>query len=142
MNFNCVHSTRFYKMTWVFTVYIPESWKQDEKHNKFCNILYEMKTHFRFFLSHDNYNNRFRSCWLFWLPKFRVAHTKHDVISILMNKYIYINMYIIKKILISYIFILCRDITALINMLPKTTNFLKSWGWKKCLYLKIISYSA
>ena len=32
-------------------------------------------------------------------PKFRVAHTKHDVISILMNKYTYINMYIIKKII-------------------------------------------
>ena len=39
-------------------------------------------------------------------PKFRVAQTKHDVISILMNKYTYINMYIIKKI-ISCIFILC-----------------------------------
>ena len=42
----------------------------------------------------------------FLRPKFRVAHTKHDVISILMNKYTYINMYIIKKI-ISCIFILC-----------------------------------
>ena len=42
----------------------------------------------------------------FLRPKFRVAHTKHDVISILINKYTYINMYIIKKI-ISYIFILC-----------------------------------
>ena len=39
-------------------------------------------------------------------PKFRVAHTKHDIISILMNEYTYINMYIIKKI-ISCIFILC-----------------------------------
>ena len=35
----------------------------------------------------------------FLRPKFRVAHTKHEVISILMNKYTYINMYIIKKIL-------------------------------------------
>ena len=42
----------------------------------------------------------------FLRPKFRVAHTKHDVISILMNKYTYINMYIIKKIM-SCIFILC-----------------------------------
>ena len=42
----------------------------------------------------------------FLRPKFRVAHTKHDVISILMNEYTYINMYIIKKI-ISCIFILC-----------------------------------
>ena len=25
-------------------------------------------------------------------PKFRVAHTKHDVISILMNEYTYINI--------------------------------------------------
>ena len=32
-------------------------------------------------------------------PKFRIAHTKHDVISILMNEYTYINMYIIKKII-------------------------------------------
>ena len=28
-------------------------------------------------------------------PKYRVAYTKHDLISILMNKYTYINMYII-----------------------------------------------
>ena len=42
----------------------------------------------------------------FLRPKFRVAHTKHDVISILMNKYTYINMYIIKKMM-SCIFILC-----------------------------------
>ena len=42
----------------------------------------------------------------FLRPKFRVAHTKNDVISILMNKYTYINMYIITKI-ISCIFILC-----------------------------------
>ena len=40
----------------------------------------------------------------FLRPKFRVAPTKHDVISILMNEYSYINMYIIKKI-ISCIFI-------------------------------------
>ena len=100
----------------------------------------------------------------FLRPKFRVAHTKHDVISILMNKYTYTNMYIIKKIM-SCIFILCWDITALLKLkwkfcrlrivkiekiltvtyrtlLPKTTNFLKNGGWKKCLYLKIISYSA
>ena len=47
----------------------------------------------------------------FLRPKFRVTHTKHDVISILMNEYTYINMYIIKKI-ISCIFILCWDITV------------------------------
>ena len=40
----------------------------------------------------------------FLRPKFRVAHTKHDVISILMNEYTYINMYFIKKI-ISFIHI-------------------------------------
>ena len=51
----------------------------------------------------------------FLRPKFRVAHTKHDVISILMNKYTYINMYIIKKI-ISCIFILCWDIIALLKL--------------------------
>ena len=84
----------------------------------------------------------------FLRPKFRVAHTKHDVISILMNEYTNINMYIIKKI-ISCIFILCWDITALLKLiwkicrfcivkiekiltvtyrtlLPKTTNFLKN----------------
>ena len=44
--------------------------------------------------------------------KFRVAHTKDDVISILMHKYTYTNMYIIKKI-ISCRFILCWDITSL-----------------------------
>ena len=42
----------------------------------------------------------------FLRPKFRVAHTKHDVISILMNKYTYTNMYTIKEI-ISCIVILC-----------------------------------
>ena len=41
---------------------------------------------------------QFRSCWLFMSQiNWRVANTKHDVISILMNKYTYINMYIIKK---------------------------------------------
>ena len=96
-------------------------------------------------------------------PKFWVAHTKDDVISILMHKYTYTNMYIIKKI-ISCRFILCRDITSLFKpyekscrrrkvkiekiltvtyrtLLTKTTNFLKSGGYKICLYLKIISYS-
>ena len=34
----------------------------------------------------------------FLRPKFRVAHTKDDVISILMHKYTYANMYIINKI--------------------------------------------
>ena len=99
----------------------------------------------------------------FLRPKFRVAHTKDDVISILMHKYTYTNMYIIKKI-ISCIFILCWDITSLFKpyekscirhkvkiekilmvtfhtLLTKTTNFLKSGGYKICLYLKIISYS-
>ena len=46
-------------------------------------------------------------------PKSRVAHKKDDIISILMHKYTYTNMYIIKK----------------------------SGGYKICLYLKIISYS-
>ena len=99
----------------------------------------------------------------FLRPKFRVAHTKDDVISILMHKYTYTNMYIIKKI-ISCRFILCWDITSLFKpyekscrrrkvkiekiltvtyrtLLTKTTNFLKSGGHKICLYLKIISYS-
>ena len=40
----------------------------------------------------------------FLRPKFRVAHTKGDVISILMHKYTYKNMHIIKMI-ISYRFI-------------------------------------
>ena len=50
---------------------------------------------------------RFRSC-SFLRPKFRVAHTKHDVISILMNEYTCINMYIIKKNNILYIHFLLR----------------------------------
>ena len=91
----------------------------------------------------------------FLRPKFRVAHTKHDVISILMNEYTYRNMYIIKKVMFC-IFILCWDITALLKLkenlpvtyseiekiltvtyltlLPKTTNFLKSGGWKKNVF--------
>ena len=58
----------------------------------------------------------------FLRPKFRVAQTKHDVISILMNKYTYINMYIIKKI-ISCIFILCWDITALLKLKWKFAGY-------------------
>ena len=58
----------------------------------------------------------------FLRPKFRVAHTKHDVISILMNKYTYINMYINKKI-ISCIFILCWDITALLKLKWKFAGY-------------------
>ena len=58
----------------------------------------------------------------FLRPKFRVVHTKHDVISILMNKYTYINMYIIKKIL-SCIFILCWDITALLKLKWKFAGY-------------------
>ena len=58
----------------------------------------------------------------FLRPKFGVAHTKHDVISILMNKYTYINMYIIKKI-ISCIFILCWDITALLKLKWKFAGY-------------------
>ena len=46
---------------------------------------------------------RFRSCWLL-RTKVKVVHTKHDVISILIDKYTYKNMNIIKKI-ISCIFI-------------------------------------
>ena len=58
----------------------------------------------------------------FLRSKFRVAHTKHDVINILMNKYTYINMYIIKKI-ISCIFILCWDITALLKLKWKFAGY-------------------
>ena len=99
----------------------------------------------------------------FLCPKFRVAHTKDDVISILMHKYTYTNMYIIKKI-ISCRFILYRDLTSLLKpyekscrrrkvkiekiltvtyrtLLTKTTNFLKSGGYEICLFLNIISYS-
>ena len=56
----------------------------------------------------------------FLRPKFRVTHTKHDVISILMNEYTYINMYIIKKI-ISCIFISC--LTALLKLKRKFAGF-------------------
>ena len=100
----------------------------------------------------------------FLRPKFRFVHTKDDVISILMHRYTYTNMYIIKKI-ISCRFILCWEITSLFKpyekncwrrkvkiekiltvtyhtLLTKTTNFLGDiWGYKICLYLKIISYS-
>ena len=58
----------------------------------------------------------------FLRPKFRIAYTKHDVISILMNEYTYINMYIIKKI-ISCIFILCWDITALLKLKRKFAGY-------------------
>ena len=58
----------------------------------------------------------------FLRPKFRVAHTKHDVMSILMNKYTYINMYIIKKI-ISCIFILYWGITALLKLKWKFAGY-------------------
>ena len=51
----------------------------------------------------------------FLRPKFRNTHTKHEVISILMNNYTYTNMYIIDMIL-SCIFILCIDITALLKL--------------------------
>ena len=87
--------------------------------------------------------------------KFRVAHTKDDAISILMHKYTNTNMYIIKKI-ISCRFILCWHLTSLLKpyekscrrrkvkiekiltvtyrtLLTKTTNFLKSGGYKICL---------
>ena len=47
----------------------------------------------------------------FLRTKFRVEHTKNDVISILMHKYTYTNMYIIKKI-ISSRFISCCDLTS------------------------------
>ena len=78
-----------------------------------------------------NHDSSFNKNWLliygsvpvdFLRPKFRVAHTKHDVISILMNKYTYINMYIIKKI-ISCIFILCWDITALLKLKWKFAGY-------------------
>ena len=58
----------------------------------------------------------------FLRPKFRVAHTKHDVICILMNKYTYINMYINKKI-ISCIFILRWNITALLKLKWKFAGY-------------------
>ena len=99
----------------------------------------------------------------FLRPKVWVAYTKDDVISILMHKYTYTNMYIIKKIT-SCRFILCWDMTSLFKpyekschrrkvkiekiltvtyrtLLTKTTNFLKSGGYKICLQLKIISHS-
>ena len=95
----------------------------------------------------------------FLRPKFWVAHTKDDVISILMHKYTYTNMYIIKKI-ISCRFILCWDITSLFKpyekscrrrkvkiekiltvtyrtLLTKTTNFLKSGGYKNMSISKV-----
>ena len=50
----------------------------------------------------------------FLLPKFRVVHTKDDIITILMHKYSYTNMHLIKKI-ISCRFILCWDITSLLK---------------------------
>ena len=93
----------------------------------------------------------------FLRPKFRVAHTKHDVISILMNKYTYINMYIIKKDNVLYIHFMLRHnsfIKAEVKicrlrivkiekiltvtyrtLLPKTTNFLKNWGMKKNVFI-------
>ena len=55
----------------------------------------------------------------FLRPKFRVAHTKDDVISILMQKYTSTNMYIIEKI-ISYRFILCWDIITLLKLYEKS----------------------
>ena len=84
----------------------------------------------------------------FLRPKFMVAHTKDDVISILMHRYTYTNMYIIKKI-ISCRFNLYGDITSLLKpyekscrrrkvkiekiftvtyrtLLTKTTHFLKN----------------
>ena len=42
----------------------------------------------------------------FLCPKFRVTHTKYYVIRILMNRYTYTNMCIIKKIIYCR-FILC-----------------------------------
>ena len=67
-------------------------------------------------------------------PKFRVAHPKHDVISILMIEYnTYTNMYIIKKI-ISYKFILCWYLTALLKLkvIPgeagSRTDFFQIWN--------------
>ena len=46
--------------------------------------------------------------FLFLRPKSRFAHKNDDVIGILMHKYTYKNMYIIKKV-ISCRFILCWD---------------------------------
>ena len=55
----------------------------------------------------------------FLRPKFRVAHTKDDVISFLMHIYTNTNMYIIKKI-ISCRFILFWDITSLLKPYEKS----------------------
>ena len=75
-------------------------------------------------------------------PKIRFAHTKHDVISILMNKYTYINMYSIKKI-ISCIFILCWDITAVLKQNRSTEGCSRlkrsvdmTSSGKKCLNIR------
>ena len=56
----------------------------------------------------------------FLRPKFRVAHTKDDVISISMHKY----TYIIKNI-ISCRFILCWDITSLFKPYEKSCRRFK-----------------
>ena len=55
----------------------------------------------------------------FLRPKFWVAHTEDDIISILMHKYTYTNMYIIKKIICCR-FILCSDITSLFKPYEKS----------------------
>ena len=63
-----------------------------------------------------DFRQMFRSCWIL-RPQFRVAHTKRDVINILLNKDTFINMYIIKKIILVFCkFILCWDITALLKL--------------------------
>ena len=61
----------------------------------------------------------------FLRPKFRVAHKKHDIISILMKKYTYLNMYII-KMMISCKFILCLDITAFFKLKWKFASYMYS----------------
>ena len=62
----------------------------------------------------------------FLRPKFKVAHTKDDVISILMHKYTYTNVYIIKKVIYCR-FILCWDITYLLSHMIKVAGDVK---WK------------
>ena len=89
-----------------------------------------MDTNFRLFKKKNGTFVGFKICGLtigsvpvdFLRPKFRVAHTKRYVISSLMNKYTYINMYIIKKI-ISCRFILCWDITALLKLKWKVASY-------------------
>ena len=79
--------------------------------NHACDVIFHIWNAICIFLNKEITGSELK-CSLGSVPvdflrtKFRVAHTKLDVISILMNKYTFINMYIIQKI-ISCKFILC-----------------------------------